>query len=239
MKESTMPNTRNSLRVKVDIANNRLYISIAGEITKQSLDQFFTEVRFGIADLKTGFHVITDLTKCHMGHLSAVPTFRKIMHYVSSKGAKEVIRIVNSKSLIYPQAINLASRVQGYSPRYVSSMDEAVELLESKIRRDSLRFNLINKDIEITVGSLSSTDKLINMSTSGCAIKSDETIPVGQEVHIKLSLSDKKSGLKEFELNAVASRLLEGGVAFEFVEMEDSDKQMLWECLVQESKLGL
>jgi len=233
-----MPNTRHSLRVKVDIAKNRLYIFIAGAITKQSLDQFFTEVRFGISDLKTNFHVITDLTKCHMGHLSAIPTFVKIMHYVSSQGAKEVIRIVDNKSLIYPQAINLAAKIQGYSPRYVTSMDEAEELLESTIRRDSLRFNLINKEIEVTVNPLSSTHQLINMSTSGCATKSDKTIPVGQEAQIKLSLAGKKSGENHFEIDAVSSRVLEEGVAFRFVEMEDSDKQMLWECLVHESKLG-
>lgn len=234
-----MPKTRNSLRVKVDVANNRLYIFIVGEITKSSLDQFFTEVRFGIADLKTGFNVITDLTKCHMGHLSAVPTFRKIMHYVSSNGVKEVIRVVDNKNLIYPQTINLESRIQGYSPMYVSSMQEAEELLDGKIRRDSLRFNLINKEIEITIGSLSSVGKLTNMSISGCAIKLDDKISIGQEIRVKLSLSDKKSALKDFELDAVASRLFEGGVAVAFVGIDDSDKKMLWECLVQESKFDL
>ncbi len=97
MNKPTIQKTRNSLRVKVDVARNRLYIFIAGEITKKSLDQFFTEVRFGIADLKPEYNIITDLTQCHIGHLSAIPTFRKIMHYVSSHGVKDIIRVVNSK----------------------------------------------------------------------------------------------------------------------------------------------
>lgn len=231
-----MPKTRNSLRVKVDADNNRLYIFIAGEVTKSSLDQFFTEVRFGIADLKTDFSVITDLTECHIGHLSAVPTFRKIMHYVSTQGVKEVIRVVDTDNLIYQQAINLESQIQGYSPRYVSSLDEAEQHLDGETRRNSLRFNLINKKIEITTESLSSTGELIDISTTGCAIKTAETIPIGQEMRVKLSLSGKKSVLKEFELDAVASRLFDGGVAVAFVDIDDSDTEMLRECLVQESK---
>lgn len=181
MNKPTIQKTRNSLRVKVDVARNRLYIFIAGEITKKSLDQFFTEVRFGIADLKPEYNIITDLTQCHIGHLSAIPTFRKIMHYVSSHGVKDIIRVVNSKNLIYRQAINLASQIQGYSPMYVSSMDEAEELLDGKMSRDSLRFNLLNRDITVTTKEFTYSGKISNLSTSGCAIRSDKTVPLGQK----------------------------------------------------------
>jgi len=180
MNKPTIHKTRNNLRVKVDVARNRLYIYIAGEITKKSLDQFFTEVRFGIADLKPEYTIITDLTQCHIGHLSAIPTFRKIMYYVSSHGVKDIIRVVNSKNLIYRQAINLASQIQGYAPMYLSSMDEAEELLNGKMSRDSLRFNLFNRDITVTTEEFTCSGKIFNMSTSGC-----------QSSRTKLFLSDK------------------------------------------------
>lgn len=55
-------------------------------------------------------------------------------------------------------------------------------------------------------------------------------------MRVKLSLIDKNSDLSEFEFHAVSSRLFEGGFAVAFTELEDVDKKMLWECLLQESK---
>jgi len=55
-------------------------------------------------------------------------------------------------------------------------------------------------------------------------------------LRVRLSLASKNSDLSEFEFHAVSSRLFEGGFAVAFTGLEDVDKRMLWECLLQESK---
>ena len=45
--------TANSKKLKAtaNIAKNRLYITIAGKLTKENLDKLYTDIRFCVADL--------------------------------------------------------------------------------------------------------------------------------------------------------------------------------------------
>jgi hypothetical protein len=110
-----------SLKVKADISKNRLYFTIAGQAVKEEMDKLYTDVRFCVADLKPGFDVISDLSECNIGYLSGVPTFRKIMNFLITKEVGDVVRIINGKSLIFKQVLNLSSRICGYKPLCIHS----------------------------------------------------------------------------------------------------------------------
>ncbi len=105
-----------SLKVKADISKNRLYFTISGQAVKKEMDKLYTDVRFCVADLRPGFDVISDLSECNIGHLSGVPTFRKIMNFLITKEVGDVVRIIKGKSLIFKQVLNLSSRICGYKP---------------------------------------------------------------------------------------------------------------------------
>ena len=49
-------------KVKTDIKKNRIYITLPSTIVKKDLEKIYSDIRFGVADLKPGFDVITDLT---------------------------------------------------------------------------------------------------------------------------------------------------------------------------------
>ncbi|MCF6178022.1 MAG: PilZ domain-containing protein [Geopsychrobacter sp.] len=235
-----MAGSNNNFKVRLDMPKNRLYCTVGGNVTKIDVERFFTDVRFSVADLKPGFDVVTDFTNCHFGHLAAIPTFRKIMHYFASKGVRDVVRVVNTNNLIYKQALNFAARVQGYSPVYVETLKEAEELLDRSGRRTELRFNLFKKDIFYGTDSLSLQGELVNISISGCAIKTvADPPPVGQKMQVNLSLTGQQSVFQKFELSAVVARLLDGGFAVAFTKFEDADREKLWTCLVQESRLDV
>jgi PilZ domain len=232
-----MTSNKNTLKVRVDMKRNRLYCIVEGKITKADMEGFYTDVRFGVADLKPGFNVITDLTKCHIGHLAAIPTFRKVMHYLISNGVHEVVRVVNPQSMIYRQAINIAARIQGYKPVYVNTVKEAEELLDRPGGRKGLRFSLLNADIHFAADTASAMGKLVDISTSGCAVSSAADQPlVGQKLLLTISLADQQSNDKKFEIAAVVVRLFDGGFAVEFSDFEDSEKEKLWACLVDETR---
>lgn len=231
---------QSKLKVRVDMARNRLYCIIGGDITKADLEGFFTDVRFGVADLKPGFGVITDLTNCHLSHLAAIPTFRRVMHYLAGSNVGKVIRVVNTKNLIYQQAINLASRLPGYSSVYVKTMAEAEEFLDGACQREGLRYILLDKSIELRTESGSSSGTIINISVSGCAIKCPEPRPVvGQGGTVAFTLADKKSAHRDFEIEARVVRLFDDGFAVAYQNIADADKSGLQKCLVQESKLDV
>jgi hypothetical protein len=158
------------LKVNADIKKNRLYFTIAGSVGKADLDRLYTEVRFCVADLKPGFDVITDLTSCGLGHLSSLPTFRKITHYLASKGVRDVVCIMNPGTVILHQIINFASRAASYKSFWVSSRQEAEDFLEQSARRASLRFCLPGTEVVMQAGGKEEICPLFDISVTGCSV---------------------------------------------------------------------
>ena len=75
--------TGSKAKVRTDIKKNRLYITLPTCINTKELEKIYSDVRFGVADLKPGFDVVTNLNHCSIGHLSAIPTLRKITAYLA------------------------------------------------------------------------------------------------------------------------------------------------------------
>lgn len=232
-----MSGSKNSLKVRVDISRNRLYCVIAGKITGKDIDEFYTDIRFGVADLKSGFDVVTDLTQCQFSHLAAIPTFRKIMHYLADKGAREVVRVVNRDSMVFRQAMNITAHFQGYKPIYVDSITAADELLDKSNARSGLRFHLLKTEAVYETEILSSVGKILDISVTGCSFLTQTDIPaVGQKLRVKIALTAPKSTDRIFELDAKVVRLITDGFAVAFAELEDTTKKQLLDCLVHELK---
>lgn len=121
---------RKKLRVAADLKKNRLYITIAGRLNKKDLDGLYTDIRFGVADLKPGFDVITDLSECTLAALSGFTTFNKITNHLLASDVGKVIRIIDERRIIFKQILNSAARIKGYTPIYVKSLEEAEKELQ-------------------------------------------------------------------------------------------------------------
>lgn len=232
-----IPGGENSLKVRVDISRNRLYLVIAGKITGKDIDEFYTDIRFGVADLKPGFGVVTDLTQCQLSHLAAIPTFRKIMHYLADKGVREIVRVVNRDSMVFRQAMNITAHFQGYKPVYVDTITAADEMLDRSNARTGLRFHLLKTDVVYETDTLSSVGKILDISVTGCAILTQTDIPtVGQKLRIKIALTAPKSTDGVLGLDAEVVRLITGGFAVVFAGLEATTKKQLLDSLVHELK---
>lgn len=231
-----MSSEKCSMTVRADIPRNRLYCVITGKIGSADMEKFYTDIRFGIADLKPGFSVITDLSRCSLGHLGAIPTFRKVMNYIAGKGAREVIRVIDKKKLLFRQALNLASKMQGYMPVYVESLEEAERLLDRDIRRSQLRFKLHDTEVLVKFSeTVHQTGKIIDISLTGCAFTmTGMELREGEQVSVCIPLNCE-SMIHEFELPAKVVRALPGGCAVMFAEAKGNDVDRFWSCLLQES----
>ena len=225
------------MKVKANLGKNRLYFTIAGQATKAELDKLYTDVRFCVADLKPGFDIISDLSACSLGHLSGIPTFRKIMNFLISNGVGEIVRVINSKSIIFNQMLNLSSRICGYQPLYVSSLEEAEQKLEHSIKRNGIRFHVNNFLVEYIANDTKGTGNIINLSTTGCAVESATlSVLAEQEVRIKIVFMQKDTPGEEFIIKARVVRAEGDMFAAEFTDLDDVRKDQLWKCLIHEAE---
>ncbi len=127
-----MENKKENSNVLVDVEYNRLYINLLGAISKKDIEQIYTDIRFGVQDLQAGYDVITDLRHCKIGHLAGIPTFKKIMGFLSANGVNRVVRVVGTSKIIFKQISRITDSVSGYSAIYVSSLDEVEEVLSGQ-----------------------------------------------------------------------------------------------------------
>jgi hypothetical protein len=226
------------LKIKVNIGKNRLYFTFSGRAVKEEMDKLYTDVRFSVADLRSGFDVISDFSECTLINLTGISTFRKIMNYLISNGVGEIVRIMNKNSIVYKQIVNLSSRICGYSPIYVSTLEEAEEKLEKTIKRNGIRFHVINLPVEYNGNDMKGKGNISNLSISGCAIES-ATLPVSvnENISIKVEFKDQDISPNEFEIKARVVRADDGGFAAQFKDIDNDKKDELWKCLIHETQL--
>lgn len=223
------------LKVKANIGKNRLYLTFSGVASKKDMDKLYTDVRFCVADLRPGFDVISDLSNCNLMHIGSISTFRKLMRYLITSGVGEIVRIIDGKSLVYRQMVNLSSRICGYSPKYVSSLMEAEEMLEKARKRNGIRFRVHQLPAEYIAHNEKERGLILNLSTSGCAIKSAKASPaVADEISIMFAFGANDISPDEFKLQAKVVRADGAIFAVEFMDLDTKRKEQLWQCLVQE-----
>ncbi|WP_136810345.1 hypothetical protein [Desulfosediminicola flagellatus] len=176
-------------KVKVDIPKNRILFQFSGKIDKKQLNSIYTDIRFCVADLKPGFHVITDLSDCRIGHRNCLPTLSNILNFLIESKVGEVIRITKRKSRVHRQILNFSARRQGYKPVYVATFEEAEQYLENSDRDNRTRIGFQNLSVNYAIHGTESTGTLHELSTDCCAIKTGSITPaIDEQLSIQFEL---------------------------------------------------
>lgn len=225
------------LKVKADVKKNRLYFTFSGNVSKQEMDKLYTDTRFCVADMKPGFDVISDYSECFLLHLSGMKPFKKIMNYLMANNAGEIVRIVNTKSILYKQIVNLSSLIWGYRPIYVSTHEEAEIKLENTVKRNGIRFHVNDLHVEYKIDGIVEYGDVINISTSGCAIASNIfNHSIGKKILLIIKFENQKTVQNNFKLTSTIVRIDgDGAFAVKYDDIDDEQKVHLWKCLVDES----
>ena len=221
--------------IRIHQKDNRLELTFNGVISKKDLNELYTDVRFGVADLQPGFTVISDLSNCKFMYLDGLSTFRKISNYILSKESGEIVRVINPNRVISKQIINLALLKPGYKPIYASTREEAETKLNNSVKRDGLRFQLHQQPVDIIHNGRNGSSYILNISPSGCAITSTESqLNLGDEIQIKFALTDKDSA-GEFDLKANVVRVESNTFAVKFIDFDSQQRALLWACLLEKN----
>lgn len=222
-------------KIETDIKNNKLNIIFKGAITKKELENLYTDIRFGVADLKPEFNVLSDFLDCQLMYLNGLPTFRKIFHYILSNNSGEIIRVIHPNRLISKQIINASLLRKGYKPIYAATLEEAEEKLNKSVKRDGLRFEFNKLPVHIQRNDKKHDGYILNLSTSGCAITSTSLQPdKGDELHINFAFAAQNSS-HTFNLKGRVVRAESYSFSMSFAALDSKEKGLLWRCLVDES----
>lgn len=223
--------------VNADIKQNRLYIKVGENPNKRDFFAIYTDIRFAVAELKPGFDVISDLSDCNLAALSAIPTYIKITSYLVDNNAGQIVRVLNKDSLLFKQAFNFAIKRAGYKADYVSTVQEAEDKLTEFVKRDGLRFSLIDRTIEFCTDTARGEAKLLDISTSGCSIFSDIILPeVGENISIMFPFLKGDDPEGKLQVKASVVREGENSFAVHFSGLGEEMKTLMLEQLRQELK---
>lgn len=221
--------TKPKSNVTVDIKRNLLYVTLTKNPDQKVLNKIYTDVRFGVADLKPGFGVITDLSQCTIGHLNGIPILKKITTFLISNQVGQVVRVLGKKKLIFKQILRYTDLFQGYTVAYVNTREEAENKFLNSPRRNALRFYLHEQQIGYRINRQKGTAKIIDISVSGCAVQ-DATLPLtfGAEISLTIDLFLNQNTPKTFTLSSKVIRAQDNSFAVQFLDDERKD---LYECL--------
>ena len=225
------------LKATANIAKNRLYITIAGKLTKKNLDKLYTDIRFCVADLTPGFDVINDISECTLAALSGIPTFKKITNHLVTSKVGKIIRVIDEQKTVFKQALNFAARMQGYSVIYVNSLEEAENKLVQSQQRDGLRFYLHSQPVKYTIGETGGDGYILDISTSGCAIKSATLLPaVEDSISFSTTFNKQENLIEDFQVLGRVARVEEESFSIKFETLDVEQKESLLQRLVHESQ---
>jgi hypothetical protein len=221
---------------KVNISKNRLYITIAGKLSKENLDKLYTDIRFCVSDLKPSFDVINDISGCTLAALSGIPTFKKVTNYLIANRVGRVVRVIDERRIIFRQILNCGAKIQGYRARYVNNLDEAEYELEESLPEDGLRFYLQAQLVKYKIGEAQGDGYILDISTSGCTIKSAKLLPaIDDSVFFSTTFKEQENLIDDFEIFATVVEVEEDSFSITFNTLNDEQKENLWERLVHES----
>ncbi|WP_319585219.1 PilZ domain-containing protein [uncultured Desulfobulbus sp.] len=222
-------------KVTADLKKNRLCITIASTATQTELKKVYTDIRFCVADLKPGFDVITDLSRCTIGHLSGLAIFKRIMDYLVVNKVGRVVRIVGGTNIVFKQLLAIATKFQSYKPMYAATLQEAEKALLVPVEPEDLCFQINRRDVEYSIASENEKGQLVDISTNGCTVQGATTaLAIDQELSMTISLYREQHEVSSLAMKAKVVSLSEDRFAVEFPELEQDRKEELYQCLVSE-----
>ena len=82
------------IRFEVDQPQNLLVIRYSGLVGPDETERGLEDVRVGLAQLKSGFRLLADLTELESMDVACAPFIEKAMELCNQKGASMVVRVI-------------------------------------------------------------------------------------------------------------------------------------------------
>src|ERR1700722_11550169 len=115
-------------KVEVDIALNRLYLTLSGFFSIEEIKRSGDETIKATSKLRRGYDVITDISNFKPGTEDIAKDILRVQTHFVASGARQGVRIVG-KSRIASMQLNRTAKVAGWSSTSVETLAAAEEFL--------------------------------------------------------------------------------------------------------------
>jgi len=186
--------------------------------------------------LQPGFSLINDLTECKLCHITGIATYKKISNFLVANGVRDVVRIINSDSLVIKQFLNFASRYTEYIPIYVHTLQEAEEQLDNADQKSRLIFRFSNlPPVEYFSKGIKGEGRVHDIATSGCRINSATVPPeINEQLDLALAFNAPENDPKTFCVKAYVVESQNDEFAVEYKDLDDDEETRFWQYLLRE-----
>ncbi len=224
-------------KVTVDVKKNRLLIALPATADIKEAKQIYIDIRFGVADLKPGFDVITDFSQCTLAQLCAVPVMRQIMEYLVDKQPDDIIRIVGETSLVFKQLLRFTNRFLGYKPDYVNTMEEAEEYLANSAKHTGLCFIKHRQQVHYILNEEHGNGHLVELSVSECTVQG-YSLPLfaDKRISIIIPFHQEDNTLAPFTFTAQVIQAQDDLFSAQFLDLDEEQKSRIYQYLAYEAR---
>ena len=82
------------IKIETDVSRNLLTVTYCGHVVPRDFGPAMGKLEAGLAELKPGFRLLTDLGGLESMDVSCAPLIDKVMDLIDCRGVAEVVRIV-------------------------------------------------------------------------------------------------------------------------------------------------
>lgn len=219
-----------------NIKNNRLLITISGNIDSKLLEKLYTEIRFCVADLQPGFKVLSDVSQCNLVYISGMPVYKKIIDFLVANKVGEIIRIVQDQTISFKQITNFSEAINSYTPLYAYSREEAEKRLADIVSRDGIRLKLRHLFFDYASPAGNGKANIVDISISGCSVE-NASLPLATATELEgaIVFSEHPTLIDHVRMKAVVVRSEANRFAVNFLDLDDAFKDQFYQRLAHES----
>jgi hypothetical protein len=209
--------------IQIDLKGNILHLSIPDQVDEGELQSIYTDLRFAVADLQPGFHITVDFLQWVDTTLATTETLEKILAYPASFKVGKIVIVADKKQPIFEQVMGLIQIISSLDVVYAANSKEAEVRLASPPlhpQRRGFRFHLDWLQVTYRKGEKRGSGHLINISTSGCAVReSSLVVAVNEEILITLDFDPHPELPDSLELPAKIIRVKSDLFCAEFKDL--------------------
>ncbi len=119
-------------RIKTDSEKNRMILVISGYITKEEVVSIKESIAREVNSLKPGFDIINDVSNFRLGQNEAGMLLKSIISFLKEHKVSRIVRVVGASQIAVVQFATYSQGVSGYDVKYLPTMEEAINYLETK-----------------------------------------------------------------------------------------------------------
>lgn len=124
-------------KVKIDIQDNRLYLTLSGVISIPEAMKVRDEIFKGVESLKPGFDVINDLSKYIHADESGAVYLQDVTRFFIDKKVNRIVRVVGQSKTGLMQFAKYSQLVETINIKYLPTMEEAEAFLAAPTEENS------------------------------------------------------------------------------------------------------